>query len=137
MMSKSPLNILVAVTAILGLSVATGLAATTDDKVAQAPSAQSAPAAEAPAQAKPADDKASANPAAETTATTSEKPAGEKSARSTMQKPRAAVRPLAPARTTRVVRRDYYRVAQSADPERMNRGCFLWCGRVLYIGIGY
>jgi hypothetical protein len=140
MMRKTPLNILLAAVAILGMSAATSWAATTDDQVAQAPApaAQSSPAAETPVtdQAKPADDKASTKPATEKTAVPVEKSAPEKSVRTTERKARVE-RPTAPVRTARVVRRDYYRIAQSADIERVSRGCFGWCGRMLFIGVGY
>jgi hypothetical protein len=127
-----------AAAAILGMSAVTALAAPADDQVAQAPVAQNAPAAE-PAtigQASPTEDK---TPAADKTGATAtaEKPVAT-AVRPERTAHRAVTRAAAPARTTRLVRREAYRIAESIPYERPVRGgCWAWCGQTLFIGIAY
>ncbi len=137
MTSRTPLKALLAAAAILGACTVASLAATVDDKVAQTPATQGTPAVEpatpAPDQPNATDEKATtpAKRNVEQPAASTEKPTGSTSraARSPEKKARVAARPAR-------VRRDYYRVA-AGEIERGSRNCAVWCGRVLFLGIGW
>lgn len=146
-MIKNPLKALVAVTAILGASVVASVSATIDDQLAQAPAAQTAPvtdesaapAPDQPARAGTKPEAATEKSAAASAQPTAEKPIGAAAAprRGAGRNGRIAARPAASVRTSRPVRVSYYRVAGGAEVERGAHSCFLWCGRVLFLGIGF